>query len=89
MGRDWRSCVEKGSKGVAPGVIKAFKFWLIVSSTAVRDTRRKSMVLAHERKSAHYGFMRYLNRLPLSAVWLKQNCGVSPGCSGVRDIILR
>ena len=51
MGRDWRSCVDDGSKGRAPGVMRALRFWLMVSSTAVRDTRRKSRVLAHERES--------------------------------------
>jgi hypothetical protein len=50
IGRDWRSCVDDGSKGVALGVIRALRFWLIVSSTAVRETRRKSRVLAHERE---------------------------------------
>lgn len=40
--RAWRSAVELGSKGVAPGVARALRFWLIVSSTADRDIRRKS-----------------------------------------------
>ena len=37
--------------------MRAFRFWLIVSSTAVRDTRRKSTVLAHEREFAHCRFV--------------------------------
>jgi hypothetical protein len=51
IGRAWRSCVDVGSNGVAPGVMRAFRFWLMVSSTAVRDTRRKSRILAHECES--------------------------------------
>jgi hypothetical protein len=40
----------EGSKGLAPGVTKALRFWEIVSSVAPRDTRRKSIVLGDERE---------------------------------------
>ena len=39
-----------GSKGLAPGVTRAFRFWEMVSSTAPRDTRRKSGGLGYERE---------------------------------------
>jgi hypothetical protein len=39
-------------------VMRAFRFWLMVSSTAVRETRRKSRVLAHERESLSGAFGR-------------------------------
>ena len=67
--------------------MRAFRFWLIVSSTAVRETRRKSRVLAHERE-LWYMLWIYIV-LPRRAVWLKQNRGVRPGCSGVRDMMRR
>lgn len=64
MGLGCRSAVVAGSKGVDPGVAKALRCWLIVSSMAVRETRRKSMVelgyelLAWEKR--HGGKWPYL-----------------------------
>lgn len=45
MGRGWRDVVDEGSKGVDAGVTRALRFWLIVSSTAVRERRRKSVFM--------------------------------------------
>jgi len=50
MGRGWREAVEEGSKASAPGVCRALRFWEMVSSTAERETRRKSRVLGYERE---------------------------------------
>ena len=44
-GLGWRSLVMLGSKGLDPGVTRAFRFWEMVSSIAPRDTRRKSREL--------------------------------------------
>lgn len=42
-GRGCRSAVDEGSNGFAPGVCNALRFCEMVSSTAVRDVRRKSV----------------------------------------------
>ena len=44
VGRGWDWEVEEGSQGWEPGVTRAFRFWEIVSSTAVLEVRRKSRV---------------------------------------------
>ena len=62
----------------------------MVSSTADRDTRRKSRVaLGHERElhQSHRYRIKWENGSPLSAVWLKQNWGERPGRAGVCDMV--
>lgn len=54
-----------------------------MSSTAPRDTRRKSG-LRYERELG--AATQDYSILPRRAVWLKQNCGVNRGASGVRDM---
>jgi hypothetical protein len=49
-GRSCRSVVDVGSKACAPGVTRALRFWLMVSSTAAREVRRKSRGLEYERE---------------------------------------
>lgn len=40
--------------------------------------------------SVSYGLIRHEEgTIPRRAVWLKQNCGVRTGCSGVRDMMRR
>lgn len=78
-----------GSKDLdVPGVARALRLEEIVSSTAVRETRRKSM--GGEELCMSVSVRWVVQRegsLPLRAVWLKQNCGRSIGVSGFRDML--
>ena len=66
--------VEVGLKGVREGVIRALRFWIILSSVVARERRRKSMVVRWTRGNGLGEGCR-----PRSARWLKQNWGVKVG----------
>lgn len=77
-----------GSKGCAPGVARALRFWEMVSSTALRDVRRKS-ALGRLGMSVSLGGKCHDWEIssPRRAVLSKQKRGVREGCGGVRDMV--
>ncbi len=78
-GRGARREVEEGSKPALEGVTRALMFWVMESSMALRESRRKSRTL--RQPGAVVGRLRR-SGTPLRAVVEKQNWGFSEAGEG-------
>jgi hypothetical protein len=76
-------CTECGSKGAEEAEGRAFRFWVMLSSMLERERRRKSGATGSQYELLIEGRTKKKNRedRPRNAVVLKQNCGVSFGCT--------
>ena len=70
-----------GSQASLLGERRALRFWEIVSSTALRDMRRKSGRCVRRGRIGQQS--RVEECVPCRAVWLKQKAGVSFGAGVV------